>query len=161
MDFNQKSIGYLLIGFSVILVILLIFVKINMDARGAFLCQAVSENSNLDMEECPAHQDNASWLIVSAFGITFIVLAAGIYLIFIPFKVEKHESKKIDMSKLNEEEKQVYNLLKTKDGSMYQSDLTKELEISKVKLTRILDKMEGKHVLERKRRGMTNIVILR
>ena len=44
---------------------------------------------------------------------------------------------------------------------MYQSDVMKELELSKVKVTRILDRLEGKGILERKRRGMTNIVILK
>jgi uncharacterized membrane protein len=44
---------------------------------------------------------------------------------------------------------------------MYQSDLIKETEFSKVKITRILDKMESKDVIDRKRRGMTNIIVLK
>ena len=34
-------------------------------------------------------------------------------------------------------------------------------DFSKVKITRILDRLEGKHLVNRERRGMTNIVILR
>ena len=33
--------------------------------------------------------------------------------------------------------------------------------LNKVKITRILDKLEGMGILERKRRGMTNVVILK
>jgi uncharacterized membrane protein len=43
---------------------------------------------------------------------------------------------------------------------MYQSDLVKETKLTKVKITRILDKMEAKKIIKRQRRGMTNIVFL-
>lgn len=161
MSFNQKNMGLLLIGFSIVLVIILIFVKINMDSRGAFLCEVVSESPHLDMSECPAHQDNASWLIVGAFGVTFLVLGAGIYMIFMPSKREGQGPKKVDISKMDKEEKKIYDILNQNEGSMYQSDIIKETGLSKVSVTRILDKMEGKKLLERKRRGMTNIVLLK
>ena len=73
----------------------------------------------------------------------------------------KKDFKIIDNSKLDEEEKLIYNILKNKNGSAYQSDLIKETGFSKVKITRILDKLELSEILERKRRGMTNIVVLR
>ena len=47
------------------------------------------------------------------------------------------------------------------DGTIFQSTFVEELDFSKVKVTRLLDKLEGKGVLERKRRGMTNVVILK
>src|SRR3989339_38192 len=37
----------------------------------------------------------------------------------------------------------------------------KKLEIGKVKATRLLDKLEAKQLIERKRRGMNNLVVLR
>ena len=62
---------------------------------------------------------------------------------------------------MDEEEKRLYNIIKDKDGSAYQSDLVKETDFSKVKITRVLDKLEHKGIIERKRRGMTNIVVLK
>ncbi|MBI4983154.1 MarR family transcriptional regulator [Candidatus Woesearchaeota archaeon] len=53
------------------------------------------------------------------------------------------------------------NLVLREQGSAYQSDLIKETRLTKVKVTRILDKLEGRGLIERKRRGMTNIVILK
>jgi len=49
-----------------------------------------------------------------------------------------------------------------KEGkAMFQSDLMEKLEIGKVKTTRLLDKLESKQLIERKRRGRNNIVVLR
>ena len=158
-NITQKNIGLILVGFSIVLLIILVFVKINVDNRGAFMCQMVASSPHLDMSECPAHQDNTSWLIVGAFGMAFLVFGSGIYMIFV--KGKKEEFGRIDLSKLDGEEKRIYVLLKENEGSMYQSDMIKETELSKVNITRILDKMEGKKILERKRRGMTNIVVLR
>ena len=44
---------------------------------------------------------------------------------------------------------------------MFQPDLMEKLEIGKVKTTRLLDKLEAKQLIERKRRGMNNLVVLR
>ena len=65
------------------------------------------------------------------------------------------------INSLEGEEKECMHLLLTHEGSMYQSDITKELKLTKVKITRLLDKLEGKGLVERKRRGMTNIVVLK
>ncbi len=158
-NITQKNIGHILVGFSIVLLVILTFVKINVDNRGAFLCEMVASSPHLDMSECPAHKDNTSWLIVGAFGIAFLVSGSGIYIILV--KRKKGEFGKIGLSKLNGEEKRIFVLLKDNEGSMYQSDIIKETELSKVNVTRILDKMEGKNVLERKRRGMTNIIVLK
>jgi len=47
------------------------------------------------------------------------------------------------------------------NNAMFQSSLMEKLEIGKVKATRLLDKLEAKQLIERKRRGMNNIVVLR
>jgi len=113
------------------------------------------------MFSCPAHSNPVSWLLVSAFGIAFLMLGAGLYLFLMPMKEEKQEFKEVNLSKLDEDEKKIYDLLKSKEGSIYQTDLIKETDFSKVKVSRLLDKMEQRGILERKRRGMTNIVVLK
>ena len=67
----------------------------------------------------------------------------------------------VELSKLDDDEKKIYASIKASDGASYQSDLIKELGMSKVQITRILDKLEAKKIIERKRRGMTNIVVLK
>ncbi len=162
MGINSRRIGIVLIVFSIALLALLAIVKMDLDERDTFMCAAVHANPNADMTLCPVHTSYTSWYIAGAFAVAFLVLAAGIYLLFVPLRVEKAaSSQEVDLSQLDEEEKRVYELLKFKEGSMYQSDLVKEAGWSKVQVTRVLDKLEGKGILERKRRGMTNIVILK
>ena len=159
MNINFKTIGWILTGFAVLL--LLVFVKTDVDKQSASLCVAY-EKAQLDMNTCPAHQSNFSWLIVLAFGVGFVLLAIGIYIFLLNRHPEEKTSfKKIDVSKLDDEEKTVYDFLKSKEGSAYQTDLIKETNFSKVKITRLLDKMETKGIVERKRRGMTNIIVLK
>ncbi len=157
---QNKLISYFLIAFSLVLLIFLAFVKADIDKRDAFLCEEIASNPSLNMTQCPAHESNTSWFLVGSFGVAFLILGAGIYLFFIPFSSKK-EAKSINTSKLSAEEKKIYSLLKENEGSSYQSDLVKETGFSKVKLTRILDRMEQKGILERKRRGMTNLVVLK
>ncbi len=160
---NSKNIGYLLIGFSIVLLLILAFIKVNYDKQSVVLCKMYQEE-NLDMENCPVHKSNTSWWIVSAFGIAFIILGAGMYIMFQKKPIieeAKKEFKQIDQSKLGDEERKIYELIKNKSGSAYQTDLIKESEFGKVKVSRILDKLESKGILERKRRGMTNIIVLK
>ena len=166
MNINFKTLGYLLVGFSIVLLLVLTFVKIDFDEQSGFLCEKFHENQ-WNMQECPAHKSNASWMIVSAFGVGFLILGIGMYMIFL-FNMPEHEQyesgkefKQVDISKLSHDEKKVYENIKSKQGSAYQSDLIKETGFTKVKITRILDKLESAGILERKRRGMTNIIVLK
>jgi len=159
---SQKSIGYILFVFSVLLIVLLVFVKEDLDEQEVFLCSAVAEDPYLNMEDCPAHTSNSSWLILVSFGIAIILLMCGAYLIFFTTNKEtnKKDFKDFNINELDNDEKEIYNILKENKGSVYQSDLIKKTNLSKVKITRILDKLESKKIIERKRRGMTNIIVL-
>ncbi len=163
MEINVKTIGSVLIGFSIILLFLLVFLKVDNDSKSADLCDKYQE-LDLDMQECPVHKNTFSWAIIVAFGVGFIMLVIGIYLLLMPklsSESTKKEFKHFDINKLDEQEKNIYNILKNKGGSVYQLDLIKGTGFSKVKISRILDKMESMGILERKRRGMTNIIVLK
>ncbi len=160
---NIKSIGIVLVIFSVILLSSLVLIKNGVDTESAALCEFYHEK-NLDMNQCPAHKNNLSWLFTGLFGIVFLVLGIGVYLIFSLEKSNILPAKpieKIQPDNLEEEEKRIFDSINQGSGSKYQSDLIRETGMSKVKITRILDKMESKGVIERKRRGMTNIVVLK
>ncbi len=165
---NEKIIGYSLIAFAAVLFVVLIFIKIQVDKESAYLCEKFHENK-LDMSACPVHQANSfssnlSWMITTAFGISFLIFAAGVYIAFfhrLLTREPKKEFKDVDLSRLGGDEKRIYEIIKSKSGSAYQSDLIKETGLSKVKVTRVLDRLEAKDVLEKKRRGMTNIIVLK
>ena len=44
---------------------------------------------------------------------------------------------------------------------MFQADLIEKLNLGKVKVSRILDRLENKNLIERKRRGMNNLIVLK
>jgi len=178
---TQKTLGLVLAGFALILIVLLGVVKVNFDQQGIFLCEAVEANPSLTMAQCPAHTSSVPTLLMLAFGVSSVILAVGLYLLFIALASKKAQKEhamesatqemndvivqrgdEIDIANLSEEEKQVYSLLKENKGSLYQSDIVKQSGLSKVKVTRILDSLEhDRKIIERKRRGMANIVVLK
>jgi len=62
---------------------------------------------------------------------------------------------------LTGDEKKVFDLIAKSDRTIYQHEIVKQTEFSKVKITRVLDKLESKDLIERRRRGMSNIVVLK
>ena len=69
-------------------------------------------------------------------------------------------SKQNNLKLLNREERALYQIL-AKEESMFQADLVEKSEMGKVKVSRILDRLENKKLIERKRRGMNNIVVIK
>ena len=94
-------------------------------------------------------------------AIMVFVVIVGLYLIF--FGKEKAEPvvKKKVLASLDSDEKLVFGKIVEAEGTIFQSDLVEKTGFTKVKVTRILDKLEGKGAIERIRRGMTNVVILK
>lgn len=154
----NKNLGYGLIVVSILLLIILLFVKADMDEQGAYLCKLVEADPNLSLDNCPAHESKSSWLLLAAIVVVVLGLGAGISMV-LPKKITQSITN-IDASKLDKEEKNIYQILKQNNG-IYQSDLIKETGFSKVKITRILDKLESKGIIERRRRGMTNAIFLK
>ncbi len=162
----QKYIGIALIILGVILFMTIGILKANFDAEAVFLCEAVAENPDLDMSQCPAHNSSTSWTIIVGFIIGGILVVAGIYFFFADRLTDKATKerkmfKKINTTALSKEEEQIYNFIKQHSGSVYQSNIVTETGFSKVKTSRILDKLESMDIIERRRRGMTNIVVLK
>ena len=91
------------------------------------------------------------------------VILVGLYLVFFTEdkKKPKNKMKYSELrKKLNEDENLVLSKIVEAEGTIFQSELVEKTEFNKVKITRILDSLEGKRVITRKRRGMTNVVIL-
>lgn len=128
-------------------------------------------------EECPMWGSIEFQTNVSI-GIMAFVMLIGFYLIFFskeekiitrirkvrdqiePKKLTKKSYKKI-LNSLSKEEKAVFKIIIESNGSVFQSDIVKQTKLNKVKVTRTIDKLEGRGLVERKRRGMRNIIILK
>src|SRR3989344_4426352 len=111
--------------------------------------------------------DSVNYQKYLALGIAGILIIVSLVLIFskpkekIVVKKFKEKKKKLDLSGLDSREKEIIKILENENGTIFQADLMEKLGIGKVGITRVLDKLEAKQLIERKRRGMNNIVVLR
>ena len=91
-----------------------------------------------------------------------LIMSAVIYFWVPATRIVKEfvEKKPKPAVKLAGDEKLVFEMVSRK-GSMYQGDILKETGFSKVKVSRVLDGLEKKELVERKRRGMANLVVVK
>jgi len=155
---ENKHVGWLIVGISIAVgIIVLIF---NNTLR-KLVDATCSHGATCSMYNTISIQ---TWMSLS---IVLIVLMIGLAIMFtkpkekIIVKKVKERKKKLNLSNLDKDEKKVVDLLLKENKAMFQADLMEKLEIGKVKTTRLLDKLEAKQLIERKRRGMNNIVVLR
>ena len=159
---TNRNLGAILVAVAIVLFVLLVAIKLKFDSMAEVQC---TDNN------CPFHDQTSTWLVFAGLGVSALLIASGVFLLFgnrhqeendaISLTSRGKELAPVDVSQLEEEEKQVYDVLKEKGGSLFQGDMIKETGFSKVKITRILDRLEQKNVVERKRRGMSNLVVLR
>lgn len=158
---ENKNVGYLLIGLSIVIIFIIFLFN-------SALSQIISSSCTMaGHENCIMEQTLKEQTYLSI-GITAIVIIVGLFLIFskpnekiVIRKIkDKIIEKKIDLSKFKPEEKQVYKLI-AEQGAIFQADLIEKTGFGKAKVTRIIDRLEGHSLVERKRRGMTNVVVLK
>jgi len=104
-----------------------------------------------------------TWVSIAVVAVVFLI---GLFLIFskeekeIIVKKIKEKKKKISLEGLNASEKEAVKLI-GETGGIFQAELMEKLGIGKVGVTRLLDKLEAKQIVERKRRGMNNFVVMK
>lgn len=155
---ENKHVGWLIIGIAIIMSsIVLIF---------NYTLKKLVDATCSHGPSCPMYGTISlqTWMSLS---IVSVILIIGLIIMFakpkekIIIKKIKERKKRLNLNSLDKDEKKVINLLLKENKAMFQSTLMEKLEIGKVKTTRLLDKLEAKQFIERKRRGMNNIVVLR
>ena len=159
---ENKHVGWLIIGIAIVMAII---VGIFNSALNTIVGTTCSHGSECTMYNTIQTQTGLSLAIVA------VVLVIGMFIMFSKPKIEikekiivktiKDKKKKLNLNGLDKDEKSVMNLLLKEGKAVFQADLMEKLEIGKVKTTRLLDKLEAKQLVERKRRGMNNIVVLK
>ena len=90
------------------------------------------------------------------------LFAFGLFLFVKKQPEEKAQAKaKQAMNRLQGDEAKIADLLMQGNGMSYQHELVEKTGFSKVKITRLLDKLEAQGLIERRRRGMTNLVVMK
>jgi uncharacterized membrane protein len=162
---KNKNVGWLIIGISFIISLIVFIFN---QALKSIVGQTCSHGPTCPMYGTIQVQ---TWISLVIAALIFLI---GLFLILtkeseriIIKKIKptlnitpKKFDKKL-LEKLNQEEKKIMNLLLENKGNMLQSELVTKTEFGKVKITRILDSLESQGFIERKRRGMTNVVFLK
>ena len=158
---KNKHVGYLVIAVS------MLFFFVVMSFNNAL--QTIVDTSCTHGMACPMHATVQTQEMIS-YGLMGLLLLVGLFMVFFMKDAEtihvqkkdlNDEEKKKRLENLNDEEKTIMNVVLSNDGSVFQSQIVKDTKLSKVKVTRILDRLEGKKLIERKRRGMSNVVIVK
>ncbi|MBW2970359.1 hypothetical protein KY319_04520 [Candidatus Woesearchaeota archaeon] len=149
---RNRVVGFIVIGIAV----LIGFIIFTFNRALTRIVNAACEHG----PDCPMwgtidFQTNVS------IGIMVFVVLLGLFLVFSGREPEVKKDVKKVLSGLGRDERVVVEKVVEAQGTIFQSDLVDKTQFSKVKVTRILDKLEGQGVIERKRRGMTNVVILK
>ena len=159
---ENKYVGYLVLGIS-LLIVFIIFMFNNAMKK----IIDVGCSMEHDLGYCPAYAtiNQQTYL---ALGIVGLLAIVGLILVFskpqkeIVFKtrtIEKKPQKKIiDTNGLKQEEKKVLELVK-ENKTIFQAEIIEKTGFGKAKVSRIIDRLESKGFVERKRRGMTNVVV--
>ena len=159
---ENKHVGLILIGVSLVMAVMVFLFNSSLQTTVKNICPYVREGL-----ECPAHAGLTAQLYLTL-SIVGILLIVGLVLVFAKSdgKVvvrtikEKVKKKEFDVSSLKAEEKLVFKIVR-EQGTIFQADLIEKTRFGKAKVTRILDRLEGQGFVERKRRGMTNVVVLK
>lgn len=157
---KNKNVGYLIVGIAFIIGII---VWIFNNALKRIVGDTCTHGPTCSMFDTIAVQTYISLAIAG------LILVIGLFLIFakesetvIVKKVKvKEKKKKRNLTGLDKDEKEVVKILESENGAIFQKTLMEKLDVGKVRMTRMLDKLESREIIERKRRGMNNIVVLR
>lgn len=157
---KNKNVGFLILGIAVVIGLLVIIFDVAIRDSIIATC---SHGPTCSMYDAVNTQ---TWIALIVVG---VILVIGLVLIFtkehentiIKTRTVQAKRKPISLEGLNSQEKQVIQLLQNENGTIFQADLIEKLNIGKVGLTRLLDKLEAKQLIERKRRGMNNVIVLK
>src|SRR3989344_3276594 len=143
---KNKNVGFLIVGISIIIGIIVLIFNIALKKIVGATC---SHGPACIMYSTIATQ---TWI---SLAIAALVLVIGLFLIFakesekivLKTKTIREKRKPIDTSNLDSDEKKIVNILQEENGAIFQSSLMEKLEIGKVGMTRILDKLEAKQII--------------
>lgn len=160
---SAKKLGFILIAISIVLSLIFLSSTRELTKAADIECREVC---GPEMEiSCP-HARSIPLQSYAGFSTAFILAGFGIFMILSGRKyqeeiTEKEKELEKIIATLKGDEKKISNIIKDGGGAMFQSELVEKTGLSKVKVTRILDKLEGKGLIERRRRGMSNLVLFK
>jgi uncharacterized membrane protein len=156
-----KQIGLAVVAFSIMILATIFILVEEIRELNSIVCQNYSLPASLypyiNNIPFPAMIGIIIDISLAIFGIFLIVSERHTQRV----KTETKDRWKKNLKDLSGEDKLLFELIGNSGGAIYQSQLVEKSGMNKVRVTRILDKLELQGLIERKRRGMTNLVTLK
>jgi uncharacterized membrane protein len=156
---ENKNVGYLVLGISALIVVIIFLYRNALKEIIGASC------GSLHGESCPmlVTVNQQTYLALAIVGVLVVLSLVLIFSkqsekIVIKKVKEKEVKKKVDTSDLRPEDRKVLKLIQ-EGGAEFQADLIEKTGFGKAKMSRVIDRLEGRGLVERKRRGMTNVVV--
>ena len=159
---ENKYVGYLLMGISLLVIVIILLFNSTLKEIVKDSCGEAHSLS------CPMNKtvDEQTYIALGVVGLLIIVSFILIFskpqkeIVFKTRTIEKKIKKReMNTAGLKDEEIKVLDLIK-ESKAVFQADLIEKTGYGKAKMTRIIDRLEGKGFVERKRRGLTNVVVM-
>jgi hypothetical protein len=153
---KNRNVGFLIIGVTALIGFIVAMFNTALTEIVATSC---SHGSSCPMWGTIQTQTNIG------LGVMIFMLLVGLYLVF--FGDRPADGKVATpnyaalMKKMKVDERVIFRPLVEAEGAIFQSELVEKTGFSKVKVSRILDRLEGKGMVERRRHGMSNMVIVK
>ena len=158
-NLDNKRIGMVISVISIILLLMLSSFSFKIARAEAAACVHPGNVS------CPvtAHIPPASYFGAALLAVIFILGIRLMRKAEAGEKIRKDAAEKVESvaKALKGNEKKAYELIAASQGAIFQSELVEKMGYSKMKVTRTLDKLEGQGLIERRRRGLANMVLIR
>ncbi len=161
---KNKNVGFLIAGIGIVIGIMIGIFNKGIRDNIALTC---SHGPDCAMYTTLSIQ---TWI---SLAVAALIILIGIFFIFAKepertiikkirpeASIQPKKFSKKTLKDLNAEERKIINLILQNKGSIFQSELAEKGGFNKVRITRILDSLEGQGLIQRQRRGMTNIVLL-
>ncbi len=155
---GMREAGLVVIGISIVLLFLMASItdQLNHSLDSACACEAGS---------CPM-TGNLPVQSYAGFTVTVVLLGFGSFLMVKSRRMnranmEKEKEMKVTIKSMNPDESRLYDIVRESGNVIFQSEIIEKAGFSKVKVSRILDRLEARGLIERRRRGMTNVVIMK
>lgn len=130
--------------------------------------QVIIEGNTIELTEIPSIYNSVDMAVT---GISCFVLGSSlIYLLLVSkSKVVGQDEPSLmrsDWNKIlerlsNPDERKIIQLIIDEGGTIFQSQLIEKSGYSKSKVSLVLDRLEARRILERRRHGMSNVVVLK
>lgn len=115
---------------------------------------------------CPHRENSLPNTAVIGILLVIALVAVGALMLIKGKQVDKALSMKKreweqTLKTLDGDERAVYEIISASDGVVFQSDIVDKTKFPKTKVSRVLDRMEAREIIERRRRGMSNVIVLK